>query len=56
MQGEGPLSASILPVIPTNAETPNHRALYTYFNFRTGKEKEGVNEDKLVYSDSIFAL
>ena len=30
--------------------------LYTYFNFCTGKEKEGVNEDRLVYSDSIFAF
>lgn len=30
--------------------------LYTYFNFCTGKEKEGIYEDRLVYSDSIFAF
>ena len=56
VQGEGLLSASILPVIPTFAKKLQITVLYTYFNFCTGKEKEGENEDRLVYSDSIFAF
>lgn len=47
---------TFLPVTPTHPKKLQITVLYTYFNFCTGKEKEGVNEDRLVYSDSIFAF
>lgn len=56
VQGEGLFSANIYQWFRHTQKHSQSRCFILTFNFCTEKEKEGKNDDRLVYSDFIFVL